>query len=121
VENNLRFVQNQARRQQQATAAAKPAGGGSAPEEKRLRIRRLIFAESTATLDLGPLGAGQGVARVPGMSLDNLGGEQGAPAKELAAEIVEAVGKNLSATVGGGALKKFGESFSEALRESRER
>ena len=120
-ESNLRFVQKQVKRQQKATAATKAAGGAAAPTEKRFRIRRLIFADSTASLDLNQFGSGRGVARVPGMTLANLGGEQGATAQELAGEIVEGLGKNLSATVGGGALKQFGDSFSEAFRKNRER
>jgi len=115
-ESNLRIIQKQARRQQKAATATKPGES----TEKKLRIRRLVFADSTATLDLGQFGGGRGVARVPGMNLTDLGGKQGATAQELAAEIVAELGKNLSATVGGGALRQLGDSFGEAFRKNRE-
>ncbi len=120
-ESNLHLVQKQARNRQPAQGPPASDASKSRAEEKRFRIRRLIVAEGTAALQLGQIGAGQGAARVPGMTLNDLGGPQGATAEELAGEIVAALGKNLSAAVGGDGMKRLGDSLGEAFRKLRQR
>ena len=114
-ENNLRVVQKHARRQTKAAATATPPGE-QAQKEQRLRIKRLVINDGVATLDLGPFGSGQGTARVPGMTFTDLGGEEGTTAGELATTIVQALGKNLTNAVGGGALQQLGDALNDAFR-----
>ena len=116
-ESNLRIVQKQVRREPKMAAADPPA---PRPPEKRFRIRRLVVADGTATLELGQIGAGEGLARVPGITLTDLGGPQGATAEELAGEILAALGKNLSTTVGGDSMKRLGDSLGEAFRKRKQ-
>jgi len=116
-ENNLRLVQKHAKHQARTpapTATATP--GEPVRQERRLRIKHLVVADGLATLDLGQLGSGQGTARVPGVALTDLGGEQGATAGELAVMIVQALGSNLKTAVGGGALDKLGPAINDAYR-----
>lgn len=116
-ENNLRIVQKYAKRQAQSAPTSQTTPGGGKTESQRLRIKRLVIADGTATLDLGQVGSGQGLARIPGVTLTDLGGEQGATVNELSAAIVQALGEHLKEAVSGGALNRLGDALNDAYRK----
>jgi hypothetical protein len=66
---------------------------------KRIRIKRLVIADGEAIFELGQLGIGRATARVPGVTLTDLGGKRGLTPQELSKVVLEALTKNLEKSV----------------------
>jgi len=108
--------------QRNVKSSAKSGGGNQEKgAEKRLKIKRLVIADGEATLELGPLGIGRAIAKVPGATLTDLGGEQGLTPQELSQVVLNALGKNLEKALADAGLQRLlrdkgGTKIDQAIR-----
>jgi hypothetical protein len=108
--------------QKNMKGSAKSGGGNQAKgAEKRLKIKRLVMADGEATLELGSLDIGRATVKVPGVTLTDLGGDQGLTPRELSQIVLNALGKNLEKSVAVAGLQRLlrgkeGKKFDQAIR-----
>lgn len=74
---------------------------------KRIRVKRLVIADGEAILELGQFGIGRATARVPGVTLADLGGNRGLTAQELSKAVLDALVKNLEKSVAERGLQRL--------------